>query len=329
MIVVLRRPEDEAELRKWVPPEAVFSHFHDNGQQVFILRGEGIPERLADQPWVERVLQLQGKYSLARKSYKAAGSVDLGPYRLGGERFMVIAGPCAVQGRKQLAGLCEVLAEVGVHALRGGAYKPRTSPYDFQGMGEEALLLMASARAQYGFPVVSEVMDPRQIDAMFPWVDCFQVGARNMQNFALLKALGQSGKTVMLKRGPAATVEEFLAAAEYLYSHGNPSIILCERGIRTFETSTRNTLDLNAVAVLKQETHLPVLVDPSHGTGRRDLVIPLSRAAAAVGADGIIVEADLYPELAASDGPQALTAPLLQTLMSELRVLLPALGRCL
>ncbi|MEI8608944.1 3-deoxy-7-phosphoheptulonate synthase [Enterovibrio sp. Hal110] len=214
-------------------------------------------------------------------------------------------------------------------ALRGGAYKPRTSPYDFQGMGVEGLKLLKQASDATGMPTVSEVMEVSQVDSLCEYIDCLQIGARNMQNYGLLKAVGETGKPVLLKRGLSATIEELLLAAEYIYDAGNPNIILCERGIRTYETATRNTLDLNAVAYIKQRSHLPVVVDPSHGTGVRELVIPLSRAAAAVGADGIIVESHLNPAEALSDGHQALTGDMFAQLMQELKPFVEAAGRTL
>lgn len=255
--------------------------------------------------------------------------VRFGNAAIGGNKFAVIAGPCSVESEAQLMAVAEVVKKHGAVALRGGAYKPRTSPYDFQGMGIEGLKLLQKAKKELNIPTVSEVMEVSQVESLCEYVDCLQIGARNMQNYALLKAVGESKKPVLLKRGLSATIEELLLAAEYIYDAGNPNIILCERGIRTFETATRNTLDLNAVAYLKQRTHLPVVVDPSHGTGVRELVIPLSRAAAAVGADGIIVESHLNPCEALSDGHQALTGPMFEQLMQELKPFVEAAGRTL
>jgi 3-deoxy-7-phosphoheptulonate synthase len=238
-----------------------------------------------------------------------------------------MAGPCSVESEPQLLSVAERVKTHGARVLRGGAFKPRTSPYDFQGMGIEGLKLLKKASELTGMPTVSEVMEISQVDAVCEYIDCLQIGARNMQNYGLLKAVGETGKPVLLKRGLSATIEECLLAAEYIVDAGNPNVILCERGIRTYETATRNTLDLNAVAFMKQRSHLPVLVDPSHGTGVRELVTPLSRAAAAVGADGIIVESHLNPSEALSDGHQALTGDMFAQLMQELTPFVQAAGR--
>lgn len=267
------------------------------------------------------------RVALAAKS--ARSRVRVGRATVGGAQFMVMAGPCAVESRRQIRAAARTVADAGAQVLRGGAYKPRTSPYSFQGLGEEGLILLAEAGRAVGLPVVTEVLTPEDIPVVARHADLLQVGARNMQNFALLKALGAIGKPVLLKRGLAATLEEFLLAAEYIVHAGNPAVILCERGIRTFETATRNTLDLNAVALLKEWTHLPVIVDPSHGTGRRSLVTPLSRAAAAVGADGIIVEVHPAPAKALSDGRQSLDPGAFRTLMDELACWVPLQGRSL
>ncbi|RXJ74880.1 3-deoxy-7-phosphoheptulonate synthase [Veronia nyctiphanis] len=285
---------------------------------------------LENLPTVEEVKPILTKYKMVSRDVQAHDSVvRIGNVPVGGNRFTVIAGPCSVESEQQMLSVSEVVAKEGAVAIRGGAFKPRTSPYDFQGLGEEGLKLMSLARDMTGLPIVSEVMETSQVDMMVNYVDCLQIGARNMQNYGLLKAVGETGKPVLLKRGLSATIEELLLAAEYIYDAGNPNIILCERGIRTFETATRNTLDLNAVAVIKQKSHLPVLVDPSHGTGVRELVIPLSRAAAAVGADGIIVESHLNPSEALSDGHQALTGEMFAQLMQELKPFVEAAGRTL
>ncbi len=281
-------------------------------------------------PLVEEVKPILSKYKLvSRELHPHDTRVRLGDRHVGGERFAVISGPCAVESREQLLSVAELVQHHGAMALRGGAFKPRTSPYAFQGLGEEGLKLLKEVNDQLGLPTVSEVVTAEEAELVAQYVDCLQIGARNMQNYRLLEAVGKAGKPVMLKRGLSATIEEFLLAAEYILSSGNPNVILCERGIRTFETATRNTLDLNAVALLKQKTHLPVMVDPSHGTGVRELVIPLSRAAAAVGADGIIVETHLNPKEALSDGHQALTGPMFKQLMAELEPFVAAAGRSL
>ncbi len=253
--------------------------------------------------------------------------VRVGALEIGGPGFVVIAGPCAVEGQEQTESAAEAVASHGAHLLRGGAYKPRTSPYAFQGMGEPGLHVLAEAGRKRGLPVVAEVMDASQIPAMLESVDVLQVGARNMQNFTLLRALSRVRKPVLLKRGLSATVDEWLLAAEYLLEGGNGDVILCERGIRTFETATRNTLDLGAVAVVKRRSHLPVIVDPSHAAGVRELVIPLSLAAAAVGADGLLVEVHPRPEQALCDGAQALTPRMFGELMSRLPPVLHAVNR--
>jgi 3-deoxy-7-phosphoheptulonate synthase len=242
---------------------------------------------------------------------------------IGGAEFVVAAGPCAVESKDQLMQAAAGVASAGARLLRAGAFKPRTSPYAFQGLGEEGLRLLALAGRSAGLPTVTEVVAAEDIPLVAEYSDALQVGARNMQNFVLLKALGAVGKPVILKRGLSATIDELLNAAEYIVLHGNPRVVLCERGIRTFETATRNTLDLNAVAVLKQLTHLPVIVDPSHGTGRRDLIGPLSHAALAVGADGLLIEVHPAPDSALSDGAQSITPAAFASLMCELAALAP------
>lgn len=238
-----------------------------------------------------------------------------------------MAGPCSVEDRDQILGTARFVAAYGATALRGGAYKPRTSPYAFQGLGQPGLELLREAGDETGLPVITEVMEPGDVAAMAPLVDCFQIGARNMANAPLLKAVGRAGKPVLLKRGPSATLAEFLLAAEYILFEGNAQVILCERGIRTFETATRNTLDLNAIPVLKAMTHLPVMVDPSHGTGLRHAVLPMARAAVAAGADGILVEVHPDPSRARSDGDQSLHLPEFRRLVAELKPVAEAVGR--
>lgn len=238
---------------------------------------------------------------------------------IGGRGLVVIAGPCAVEGQAILLETARAVKAAGASMLRGGAFKPRTSPYAFQGLGEQALEMLAEARAETGLPVATEVMDTRQVELVSQYSDLLQVGARNMQNFALLAEVGRSGKPVLLKRGLSATINDLLLAAEYVMAQGNPRVVLCERGIRTFETATRNTLDLSAVPVLKSETHLPVIVDPSHAAGRADIIGPLACAAVAVGADGLIIEVHPDPSTAKSDGPQSLTIPAFERVMESIR----------
>lgn len=255
--------------------------------------------------------------------------VSIAGVPVGGRRFTVIAGPCAVESLAQVADTAEAVRRYGGHLLRGGAFKPRSSPYSFQGHGLDGLRLLRQASDQTGLPIVTEVLESAEIPAMLPLVDAFQVGARNMQNGPLLRALGRQEKPVLLKRGPSATVEELLLAAEFILNGGNAAVILCERGIRTFEPSTRYTMDLNAVAVLKRETHLPVIVDPSHGTGRSELVLPLARAAIGAGADGLIVEVHPRPAEALSDGRQSLTPEGFGRMMTGIAPFVAAAGRTL
>jgi len=265
---------------------------------------------------------------LAARELNPAGSrVRLGRVEIGGQHLALVAGPCSVEDREQIFATARFVAAFGATALRGGAYKPRTSPYAFQGLGQAGVELLAEAGAASGLPVVTEVMEPGDVEAMTPFVDCFQIGARNMANGPLLKAVGRAGKPVLLKRGPAATLAEFVLAAEYIMLEGNPQVILCERGIRTFETATRNTLDLNAVPVLKGMTHLPVVVDPSHGTGLRAAVMPMARAAVAAGVDGIVVEVHPDPARARSDGEQSLHLPEFRRLAEDLKPVAEAVGR--
>jgi 3-deoxy-7-phosphoheptulonate synthase len=247
--------------------------------------------------------------------------------RLGGREIVVAAGPCAVESWEQLEAAAAAARDCGAKLLRGGAFKPRTSPYSFQGLGEEGLKLLARAREKTGLPVVTEVMTPEAVPMVESYADCLQIGARNMQNFNLLQAVGKSSKPVLLKRGPSATLEELLMAAEYILSSGNRNVILCERGMRTFERATRNTLDLSAVAVLKEWSHLPVIVDPSHGTGHSSLVGPMARAAIACGADGLLIEVHPQPDRALSDGPQSLTPAMLAQTMQEVGAIARAVGR--
>ena len=271
-----------------------------------------------------------GAYKLVHRAENSNDTiVRIGNVDVGGEEFIVAAGPCAIESRQQIMETAAHVTGSGAQLLRGGAFKPRTSPYAFQGLGSEGLELLEAAGRATNTPTVTEVLTPEDIPVVAQSADALQVGARNMQNFALLKALGSAGKPVLLKRGLSSTVEEFLLAAEYIIAHGNPNVVLCERGIRTFETATRNTLDLGAVALLKNITHLPVFVDPSHGTGRRELVTPMAKAAAAAGADGLIIEVHPDPDKALCDGPQSLTPVQFRDLMSSLRTLLPCLGRTL
>jgi len=283
---------------------------------------------LAGFPGVEQVLPIVKPYKLVSREIAPDPTVIEVRGRLVGDKwFGLIAGPCSVEGREQTLETARVVASAGATMLRGGAFKPRTSPYTFQGLGQEALDILREAREETGLPVVTELMDPRHVEAVVDAADVIQIGARNSQNFMLLAELGRIDRPVLLKRGPSTSVEELLMAAEYVAKEGNERIILCERGIRTFETATRFTLDLGSVAALKTETHLPVIVDPSHAAGRRDLVLPLARAAVAVGADGIIVEVHPRPEDALSDGPQQIRTTEFEDFYREVASIAALMGR--
>jgi 3-deoxy-7-phosphoheptulonate synthase len=284
----------------------------------------------AAMPGVDKVIPIMRPYKLVSREFNPQGTVvSVGPARLGGDTFVVIAGPCAVESEEQLMAAARVASEAGAQVLRGGAFKPRTSPYSFQGLGEEGLKLLAQAREETGLPVVTEVMDTRHVELVAGYVDMLQVGARNMQNFLLLKEVGLQDKPVLLKRGLSSTVEELLMAAEYVVRGGNSSVVFCERGIRTFESATRNTLDLSAVPLVKQQSHLPIVVDPSHATGRRELIPSLVKGSLAVGADGVMVEIHPDPKAALSDGPQSLTFDQFKEMMAELKAVAASLGRTL
>ncbi len=279
---------------------------------------------------VDRVMPVLRSFKLAAREVRPEGSrVKVGGVEIGGRRIAVIAGPCAVESQAQVEAAADAVKAAGAALLRGGAFKPRTSPYSFQGMEDAGLRLLEDAGRRVGLPVVTEIMDPHDIELVAAHADMLQVGARNAQNFSLLRRLGRIRKPVLLKRGMSTRLEEFLMAAEYVLSAGNPDVVVCERGIRTFETATRNTLDLNAVPLLKQWTHLPVLVDPSHGTGLWSLVAPMALAAVAAGADGLLIEVHPSPETALSDGPQQLRPDRFAELMTSLRGVAEAVGRTL
>jgi len=280
-------------------------------------------------PGVREVVRVTQPYKLANRAFKPEGTIVRLPNGvcIGGAEIVIAAGPCAVESAEQVDAIAGRVAQLGARLLRGGAFKPRTSPYSFQGLGEPGLRLLRDAADRHGLLVVSEVMDASQLPLMLPLVDVLQVGARNMQNYHLLRALGQVPKPVLLKRGLSATIEELLLAAEYIMVGGNHNVILCERGIRTFEPYTRNTMDIAALPVIKKLSHLPVFADPSQGTGRRDQVPPMARAALAAGADGLLIEVHNDPERALSDGAQSLYFDQFEKLMSELRMIAPAVGR--
>jgi 3-deoxy-7-phosphoheptulonate synthase len=337
MIIVTRQGVTDAEL------DHIRERIESLGLRTHLSRGEsrtiigcigdeevlqGVP--LLSIPGVEAVHAVMKPYKLASRDFAADPTrVPLGSVELGGGELAVVAGPCSVEGEEMLRSTAEAVRRAGAHGLRGGAFKPRTSPYSFQGMGEQGLELLARVRAESGLPVVTEVMDTRQVELVAGFADVLQVGARNMQNYPLLSELGRVHRPILLKRGPSATIKELLLAAEYVMKQGNSQVILCERGIRTFETATRNTFDLSAVPVLKRETHLPVLADPSHGGGRSDLVAPLSYAAVAAGADGLIVEVHPEPESAVSDGDQSLDFRAFEALMEGLQAFASAAGKVL
>jgi 3-deoxy-7-phosphoheptulonate synthase len=280
---------------------------------------------------VQEVHPVVAPYKLASRHFRPEGTVvDLGRgVKVGGKQVVVMAGPCSVEGLEQMEAIAGLVSKLGVRVMRGGAFKPRTSPYSFQGLGPKGLEIFRQVADRYKMVVVSEIMDQTQIPLMLEYVDVLQVGARNMQNYNLLKELGKVAKPILLKRGIAATIEELLLSAEYIMSGGNYNVILCERGIRTFESYTRNTLDVSAIPVIQKLSHLPIIADPSHATGRRDKVLPMARAAVAAGADGILVEVHNDPDRALSDGPQALFPEQFERLMKQLRVIAEAVERSL
>jgi 3-deoxy-7-phosphoheptulonate synthase len=335
MIIVLKPetpPEVTQELLDKIAEKGL-TPLHMPGSERVVLGALGDERVLAElhlesHPMVESVKPVLAPYKLvSRELHPHDTIVRIGKIAIGGGAFRVIAGPCAVETEEQTRNTARIVKEAGASALRGGAYKPRTSPYGFAGHGPEGLKILREVGDEFGLPVVTEVMEIADLDLVAEYADCLQIGARNMANFALLRAVGKVDKPVLLKRGMAAKIEELLLAAEYLLAAGNEQVVLCERGIRTFETATRNTLDLNAIPYIKQKTHLPVVVDPSHGTGMRDLVIPMSLAAAACGADGLMVEVHENPAVALSDGAQSLYPEGFRELMTALAPVVHAVGR--
>ena len=338
MVIVMEHAASEEQVQKVIESlvEVGYDVHRSSGIDYTVLGAVGVPHRPVDPrlfevlPGVREVVRVSEPYKLAGRTFKAEDTiVDVAGVKVGGPEVIAMAGPCSVESAEQMASVARSVAASGARILRGGAFKPRTSPYSFQGYGEEALKWMRAAADENGMAVVSEVMDARQIEMMMRYVDCLQVGARNAQNFDLLKELGRVRRPVLLKRGLSSTIEEWLLSAEYVLCGGNSQVILCERGIRTFETYTRNTLDISAIPVVKKRSHLPIVVDPSHGTGRREKVIPMARAAVAAGCDGLIIEVHNNPEKALSDGPQSLYPEQFDRLMSELRIIAPVLGRTL
>jgi 3-deoxy-7-phosphoheptulonate synthase len=338
VVITLREGASEAEI------EHVIERVRLAGYQPHVIRGTERTivaavgsggnrvqlEALGSAAGVESVIAIAHPFKLVSwQTHHRPTVVDVGGVLIGGGEPVVIAGPCSVESREQILTTAHAVKRAGARMLRGGAYKPRTSPYDFQGLGEEALRLLAEARAETGLPIVTEVMSTEDVDLVAEYADMLQVGARNMQNFALLRRLASVKRPILLKRGPSATVKEWLLAAEYLLAGGNANVVLCERGIKTFETEMRNTLDLAAIALAKELSHLPVIADPSHGTGRRSLITPLSKGALAVGADGIIVEVHPCPEQALSDGAQSLDLDAFGAMMRSLAIPSPTLNLAL
>lgn len=327
MIIVMKKDADQQELDRvieWIKATGYTPHVSTGVERTIIgaigdERGKFVLQAAENMPGVEKVMPILQPYKLASRETKAGNTIiKVGNVEIGGPKCVVIAGPCAVESEEQLMQAAEAVRAAGASMLRGGAFKPRTSPYSFQGLGEEGLQILARTREKTGLPIVTEVMSPSDIDLVECYADVLQVGARNVQNFALLKELGLATKPVLLKRGMMTTIEELLMSAEYILAAGNDRVILCERGIRTFETAVRNTLDISAVPLLKDKSHLPVIVDPSHATGRWKFVLPLAKAAVAVGADGLIIEVHPDPEHALCDGAQSLNPKNFQNLMNEI-----------
>lgn len=336
MIVAMQEGADEALIQQVIEHlvKIGFEVHRSTGARMTVLGavGSGIDfdiRNLELLPGVQEVHRISAPYKLAGRSFRPEGTVVklANGIGVGGNEIIVMAGPCSVESREQIFTTAELVAKAGAKVLRGGAFKPRSSPYSFQGHGEEALKLLREAGDKFGLLVISEVMEISQIPMMLPYVDILQVGARNMQNFNLLRELGKVRKAVLLKRGIAATLEELLLSAEYIMAGGNYDVILCERGIRTFETYTRNTMDISAIPIVHKLSHLPITADPSHGTGRRDKVSPMARASVAAGADALLIEVHCDPDKAMSDGAQSLFPEQFSKLMDELRMIAPAVGR--
>lgn len=338
MVIVMEVGAEDGQIQRVIEilVAAGYDVHRSTGVNHTVLGAVGSPKKPLDPntlellPGVREVVKITEPYKLVGRTFKAQDSiVRVKDVPVGGTEVVIMAGPCSVESSAQVGTVAKEVRLAGARVLRGGAFKPRTSPYSFQGHGEEALRWMREAADKTGLAVVSEIMDPRNLELMLRYVDCLQVGARNMQNYDLLKELGRVKRSVLLKRGLSATIEEWLLSAEYILAGGNPDVILCERGIRTFENATRNTLDISAIPVVKKRSHLPIVVDPSHGTGRRDKVIPMARAAVAAGADGLLIEVHNDPDHALSDGAQSLFPEQFERLMGELRVIAPVLGRSL
>jgi 3-deoxy-7-phosphoheptulonate synthase len=334
MVVVMQERASEAEIQAVIAQliEMGFDVHRSTGSSRTVIgavgNGNGDPQLLEVQPGVHEVLRITEPYKLASRTFKPDNTVvTVGDVRIGGDEVIVMAGPCSAESEEQVEATTAAVKRAGAKVLRGGAFKPRSSPYSFQGLGEAGLRMLRSASDRHGLKLVTEVMEIGQIEMIERYGDILQVGARNMQNFSLLRELGRSRKPVLLKRGISATIEEWLLSAEYVLAGGNTDVMLCERGIRTFESYTRNTLDISAIPVVQKLSHLPILVDPSHGTGRRDKVAPMARAAVAGGADGLLIEVHCDPDHARSDGAQSMFPAQFERLMAELRIIAPAIGR--
>ena len=335
MLVVMQEGATEAQIQAVIDRMVLlgFTVHRSTGVVHTVLGGVGPADQFDTADFevldgVKEAHRIMSPYKLASRHFKPAGTViKMGEVEVGGEQVVVMAGPCSVESREQVMRIAELVARAGARVIRGGAFKPRTSPYTFRGLGEEGLRLLREAADHNGLLAISEVMDQTQIPLVAAYADILQVGARNMQNYNLLREVGRQSKPVLLKRGISATIEELLLSAEYILSEGNYQVILCERGIRTFESYTRNTMDISAIPVVKKLSHLPIIADPSHGTGRRDKVLPMARAAVAAGADGLLIEVHHEPERALSDGAQSLRPPQFEELMAQLRVIATAVGR--
>ncbi len=334
MVVVMEERATEAQIERVVAQllEMGFDVHRSTGANRTVLGavggGDADPRLIELLDGVQEVVRITEPYKLASRTFKPDNTVvAVDDVRIGGDEVIVMAGPCSAEDEDQVETTAAAVRRAGAKVLRGGAFKPRSSPYSFQGLGEAGLRMLRASADRHGLKLVSEVMDTTQIDLVARYADILQVGARNMQNFALLKELGRIRKPVLLKRGISATIEEWLLSAEYVLAGGNMDVILCERGIRTFENYTRNTLDISAIPVVQKLSHLPVIVDPSHGTGRRDKVAPMARAAVAAGADGLLIEVHCDPDHAKSDGAQSLFPQQFEQLMAELRIIAPAIGR--
>jgi 3-deoxy-7-phosphoheptulonate synthase len=335
LIIVLEKDatdEQVEEIIKQVEDYGLSIH-RSTGEEQVVLGAIGIKpnfdlRKIKILEGVSAVYRVTEPFKMASRGYKKENTViKIRDVILGSNEIVTIAGPCAVESEKQIMTIAKAVKDAGAKILRGGAFKPRTSPYSFQGMGKEGLKLLRKAGDEFGLAVITEVMDPTRIDLIYQYTDIFQLGSRNMQNFPLLRELGKVDKPVMIKRGMSATIDEWLMAAEYILASGNENVLVCERGIRTFETSTRNTFDLSAIPVIHQRSHLPVIADPSHATGIRDKIIPMARAAVAAGTDGLMVEVHHDPSSAMSDGPQALLPEQFKELMSQVRKIAEVIGR--